>query len=53
MLTAFKHVADDNFVFQQDSTPAYCTVQLPPCKNLSFLSSELWPPIAQGSNLLN
>ena len=47
MLAAIKLVADGNFVFQQDSTPAHCarnTVQLP----TSFLLSwGLWPPTAQ------
>ena len=35
-----------NFVFQQDESPVHLvfnTVQLLQCKNLAFLSPELWP----------
>jgi len=47
MLAAIKHVTDDNFVFQQDSTLAHCarnTVQLLRHGILNFLVPELRPP---------
>ena len=47
MLPAIKHVAGDNFVFQQDSTPAHRvrdTVELVQRETADFISPELWPP---------
>ena len=47
MLPAIRHVAGDNFVFQQDSTPAHraCdTVELLQRQTADFISPELWPP---------
>ena len=47
MLAAIEHVADDNFVFQQNSTPACNTVQLLQRKIVCFIFPEPWPPTAQ------
>jgi len=51
MLGAIKHVADGNFVSQQDSTVAHCarnTIQLPQREiiNLLFLSCGAEQPVA-------
>jgi len=49
MLPAIRHVAGENFVFQQDSAPAHSahdTIQLLRCESVKLLtiSPELWPP---------
>jgi len=47
MLPAIRHVAGDNFVFQQDSAPAHRvrdTVELLQRETADFISPELWPP---------
>ena len=47
MLPAIRHVAGDNFVFQQDSAPAHRardTVELLQHETADFISPELWPP---------
>ena len=47
MLPAIRHVASDNFVFQQNSAPAHraCdTVELLQRETADFISPELWPP---------
>ena len=47
MLPAIRHVAGDNFVFQQDSAPAHRardTVELLQCETTDFISPELWLP---------
>ena len=47
MLPAIRHVAGDNFVFQQDSTPAHRvrdTVELLQRETADFISPELRPP---------
>jgi len=48
--SCFKHIVDDNYVFQQHNTPTRdeCnTAQLLQCKTLNLISSELWPLTAQ------
>ena len=47
MLPAIRHVAGDNFVFQQNSSPAHRardTVELLQRETADFISPELWPP---------
>ena len=47
MLPAIRHVAGDNFVFQQDSAPAHRardTVKLLQRETADFISPEVWPP---------
>ena len=46
MLPAIRHVAGDNFAFQQDSAPAHRahdTVELLQRETADFISPELWP----------
>ena len=46
MLHAIRHVAGDNFVFQQDNAPAnrVCdTIELLQCETADFISPELCP----------
>jgi len=47
ILDAIKCVVDDNFVFQQQCTSAFNTVQPLQYKTLNFLSPELWPVTVQ------
>ena len=47
MLPAIRHVAGDNFVFQQDSAPTHRardTIELLQRKTADFVSPELWSP---------
>ena len=47
MLSAIRHVAGDNFVFQQDSAPAHRapdTIELLQRETADFVSPELWSP---------
>ena len=47
MLPAIRHVAGDNFVFQQDSALAHRArdaVELLQRETADFISPELWPP---------
>ena len=53
MLPAIRHVAGDNFVFQQDSAPAHraCdAVELLQRETADFISPELWPPNSPDPN---
>ena len=53
MLPAIRHVAGDNFVFQQDSAPAHRardTVKLLQRETADFISPELWPPNSSNLN---
>ena len=46
MLSAIRHVADDNFVFQQNSAPAHQardTIKLLQRETPDFISPQLWP----------
>ena len=46
LLPAIRHVAGDNFVFQQDSAPAHRardTLELLQRETADFVSPELWP----------
>ena len=53
MLPAIRHVAGDNFVFQQDSAPAHRapdTIELLQRETADFVSPELWSPNRPGLN---
>jgi len=50
MLPAIRHVVGDNYVFQQDSSPAHQTrdtIELLQRETADFISPELWPPTIQ------
>jgi len=44
MSAAIRYVVGDNFVFQQNSTPACAAVKLLRRETPDFISTELWPP---------
>jgi len=56
MLPAFKHVAGDTFVFQQDNAPSHNaedTIKLLQQETPDFIGPDLWLPSSPDLNLLD